>query len=122
LTRKLIRVHQRVAPEIEWIPQIGMSRHCPLASLERWLVPFLALRFYRTIDLSGDEFAQPIETFKPLYRMGKAEGLRLKAHVGEWGTADDVWRAVEQLELDEVQHGIAAAESPAVMRLLAITT
>jgi adenosine deaminase len=45
--------------------------------------------------------------------------LRLKAHVGEWGTADDVWRAVEELELDEVQHGIAAAESPAVMRFLA---
>src|SRR5690349_23185966 len=43
----------------------------------------------------------------------------LKAHVGEWGTADDVWRAVEVLELDEVQHGIAAANSPAVMRFLA---
>ena len=45
--------------------------------------------------------------------------LRLKAHVGEAGTADDVWRAVEVLELDEVQHGIAAAESPQVMRMLA---
>jgi adenosine deaminase len=119
LTQALIRLHQRVAPEIEWIPQIGMSRHCPLASLERWLVPFLGLDFYRTIDLSGDEFAQPIETFKSLYRIAKAEGLRLKAHVGEWGTADDVWRAIEELELDEVQHGIAAAESPAVMRFLA---
>lgn len=35
--------------------------------------------------------------------------MRLKAHVGEWGTADDVWRAVETLHLHEVQHGIAAA-------------
>jgi adenosine deaminase len=51
--------------------------------------------------------------------MAKDKGLRLKAHVGEWGDADDVWRAVEELELDEVQHGIAAAESPAVMRFLA---
>jgi hypothetical protein len=40
--------------------------------------------------------------------------LRLKAHVGEWGSADDVWRAVEELDLDEVQHGIAAAGSSAV--------
>jgi len=39
--------------------------------------------------------------------------------VGEWGSADDVWRAVEMLELDEVQHGIAAADSPRVMRFLA---
>jgi adenosine deaminase len=32
-------------------------------------------------------------------------------------TADDIWRAVEVLELDEVQHGIAAATSPAIMQL-----
>jgi adenosine deaminase len=119
LTRELARLHALVASEIDWIPQIGLSRHCSIAALQRWLEPFLALDFYRTIDLSGDEFAQPIERFKPLYRMAKACGLRLKAHVGEWGTADDVCRAVEQLELDEVQHGIAAAESPAVMRFLA---
>jgi adenosine deaminase len=51
--------------------------------------------------------------------MAKAAGLRLKAHVGEWGDADSVWRAVGELELDEVQHGIAAAQSEAVMRFLA---
>jgi adenosine deaminase len=119
LTHELTRLHQRVAPQIEWIPQIGLSRHCSIDALRRWLDPFLALDFYRTLDLSGDEFAQPIGAFKPLYRMAKARGLRLKAHVGEWGSADDVWRAVEELELDEVQHGIAAAESRAVMRFLA---
>jgi adenosine deaminase len=77
------------------------------------------LNWDRTLDLYGDEFAQPIERFRPLYRMAKSKGLRLKAHVGKWGSADDVWRAVEELELDEVQHGIAAAGSWAVMRMLA---
>jgi adenosine deaminase len=81
--------------------------------------PFLELRCYRTVDLSGDESAQPTENFKPLYRLAKANGLRLKAHVGEWGDADSVRRAVEELELDEVQHGIAASDSPSVMRFLA---
>ncbi|MGY8668230.1 hypothetical protein Q3C01_38500 [Bradyrhizobium sp. UFLA05-109] len=119
LTRELIGIHARVAPEIEWIPQLGMSRHCSVASLIKWLEPFLELGVYKTIDLSGDELAQPIEAFNPLYRMAKERGLRLKAHVGEWGDADSVWRAVEQLELDEVQHGIAAANSAQVMRFLA---
>ncbi len=32
------------------------------------------------------------------------------AKPGPWGDADSVWRAVEGLELDEVQHGIAAAD------------
>jgi adenosine deaminase len=119
VTDILKRAHQRGAPEVEWIPQLGMSRHCRIEDIRRWMEPFLELRFYRTLDLSGDEFAQPIENFKPLYRLAKANGLRLKAHVGEWGDADSVWQAVEELELDEVQHGIAASESPTVMRFLA---
>jgi adenosine deaminase len=119
LTSALAAVHARVAPEIEWIPQLGLSRHCPIRALTRWLAPFLELGTWRTLDLSGDELAQPIERFRPLYRMARDKGLRLKAHVGEWGLADDVWRAVEELELDEVQHGIAAASSPTVMRMLA---
>ena len=118
LTRELASVHARIAPEIDWIPQLGLSRHCSISALTRWLAPFLELGFYRTLDLSGDELAQPIECFRPLYRMARHNGLRLKAHVGEWGSADDVWRAVEELELDEVQHGIAAASSPSIMRML----
>ena len=75
-------------------------------------IPFLEAGGWQALDLSGDERAQPIETFQPLYRECKARGMRLKAHVGEWGTADDVWRAVEVLELDEVQHEMAAEHSP----------
>lgn len=111
--------HARGAPEIEWIPQLALSRHCPIPALEQWLAPLLELGTFRTLDLSGDESAQPIQAFVPLYQRAKAAGLRLKAHVGEWGTADDVWQAVELLELDEVQHGIAAASSPSTMRFLA---
>lgn len=108
-----------IYPDIEWIPQLGFSRHCKRSWLWHWLTPFLEAGGWRALDLSGDEFAQPIEAFQPLYRACKDQGMRLKAHVGEWGTADDVWRAVETLELDEVQHGIAAATSPEVMRFLA---
>jgi adenosine deaminase len=119
VTNILRRAHQRGAPDVEWIPQLGISRHCRIEDIRRWMEPFLELRFYRTLDLSGDEFAQPIENFKPLYRLAKANGLRVKAHAGEWGDADSVRRAVEELELDEVQHGIAAADSQSVMRFLA---
>ncbi|HXV00992.1 MAG TPA: hypothetical protein VG166_10885 [Caulobacteraceae bacterium] len=111
--------HQAGAPDLDWIPQLGISRHCPVPAIERWMAPLLDLGVFETFDLSGDEGAQPIEAFIPVYRRAKAAGLKLKAHVGEWGTADDVWRAVEVLELDEVQHGIAAADSPQVMRALA---
>jgi adenosine deaminase len=119
LTDALKGAHARVAPDVEWIPQVDLARHVEVPIQVRRLAPFLELGFYRTLDMSGDELAQPIEAFKPLYRMAKEAGLRLKAHAGEWGDADSVQRAVEVLELDEVQHGIAAAQSKTVMRFLA---
>lgn len=119
LVEKMTAVYQNTAPHIEWIRQWGISRHCPVEAIEEWMEPFFALDCYDTLDLSGDELVQPIEVFQPIYRNAKAHGVRLKAHVGEWGTADDVWRAVEVLELQEVQHGIAAVESQKVMQFLA---
>jgi hypothetical protein len=43
LTSKFTEIHARVAPDIEWIPQLGMSRHCTVANLTNWLKPFLEL-------------------------------------------------------------------------------
>ena len=111
--------HREIAPEIELRLQIGLSRHCDIAYLEDCLDHFWGCKAFYSIDLYGAELAQPIKKFKNIYRRAKSEGLRLKAHVGEWGTADDVRRAVECLELDEVQHGIAAAGDPSVIRFLA---
>jgi len=39
--------HARGAPEIEWIPQLGLSRHCRIAALEQWLAPLLELGTFR---------------------------------------------------------------------------
>lgn len=111
--------HQEIAPETELRLQIGMSRHCKIEYLEDCLSHFWGCKAFYSIDLYGDELAQPIENFIPIYRRAKEVGLRLKAHVGEWGTADDVRRAVECLELDEVQHGIAAVKDASVIRFLA---
>ena len=111
--------NQEIAPEIELRLQIGLSRHCDIGYLEDCLSHFWGNRAFYSIDLYGDELAQPIENFKSIYRKAKSDGLKLKAHVGEWGTAEDVRRAVECLELDEVQHGIAAAEYASVVRFLA---
>lgn len=43
----------------------------------------------------------------------------LKAHLGEFGGPDELMRYAEELELDEIQHGVAAARSPQIMRWLA---
>ena len=113
------RVHKNIAPEIEFRFQIGLSRHCKIELLEAWIEPFLEKDGFHSIDLYSDELAQPITNFKKIYRKAKERGLILKAHAGEWGDANSVKQAVEELELDEVQHGIAAADSVKIMYWLA---
>ena len=49
--------------------------------------PWQGIQDY-SIDLYEDELAQPIENFIPIYRRAKEERLCLKAHIGEWGTAE----------------------------------
>ena len=112
-------INCRVAPEIQLRLQIGLSRHCPIDYLENCFRHFRGRNEFYSIDLYGDELAQPIENFIPLYRKAEDDGLVLKAHVGEWGTARDVVTAVEVLHLSEVQHGIAAAEDDSAMDFLA---
>jgi len=112
-------VHKQMAPEIDFRFQIGLSRHCSINMLEKWVEPFLERDCFYSIDLYSDEMAQPIKNFKNIYRKAKEKGLILKAHVGEWGNADSVKEAVEELELSEVQHGISASTSSSIMYWLA---
>ena len=110
--------NNKIAPEIELRLQIGLSRHCPVDYLEDCLKHFWGHREFYSIDLYGDELAQPIENLMPINEKAEENGLVLKAHVGEWGTAQDVVAAVKALHLDEVQHGIAAVRDESVIDFL----
>jgi hypothetical protein len=113
------RLHAAYAPQVELRPLIGLNRASDPDVLLRLLDAHLEDPFWVGIDLYGDEFARPVRAFKVIYRRAREGGLRLTAHVGEYGDAAAVVKAVNELELDEVQHGIAAAGSPAAMRYLA---
>lgn len=118
LIRAFSDANKTIAPDIELRLQIGLSRHCGIDYLMGCLEHFWGRKEFYSIDLYGDELAQPIENFVPIYKKAKENGLRLKAHIGEWGTAEDVKKGIELLSLNEVQHGIAAAESDEVMDYL----
>lgn len=116
MVQALKRIHQSFAPEVLFIPEIGLNSYTPIDEINEKLTQFLAQNYFKSIDMYGDEFAVP--TFKKVYRRVKDKGLILKAHVGEFGTAELIREAVEELELNQVQHGIAAVNSPSVMRWL----
>lgn len=115
----LNEMSKKYAPNTVFLPELSFLRGCDTNKAVEELDEILEYDFYKSIDICGDEFAATIEDFIPLYRKAEANGLKLKAHVGEFGSADDVMRAVETLHLSEVHHGIAAADSPMIMKWLA---
>lgn len=110
--------NKKIAPDVELRLQIGLSRHCDIEYLESCLYHFWGRKEFYSIDLYGDELSQPIKNFKGIYKKAKSYGIRLKAHVGEWGSAEDVIEAIETLELDEIQHGISAFHSQKAINYL----
>ncbi len=115
----LNNISEKYAPDTVFLPELSYLRGCDVNKAVEELDEISDLNFFKSIDICGDEFAAPIEDFIPLYRKAEAMGLKLKAHVGEFGSADDIMRAVDLLHLSEVQHGIAAADSPMIMNWLA---
>ena len=79
----------------------------------------IELGTFHSLDLYDDEAACSPEAVRPLYAKARDAGMKLKAHVGEFGGAAEIRKAVELLKLDEVQHGIGAAASEEVMHWLA---
>jgi adenosine deaminase len=115
----LQQAHRETAPEIEFRPEVGMPRNLPVRIILSCLEPFFSSGYFKSIDLYDDEFAQPVESFREIYRFAKQAGMKCKAHAGEFGDAEFVRRSVEVLDLDAVQHGIGAAGSHEVMKWLA---
>lgn len=116
LVEAIKRIHNTYAPEITFIPEIAVLTSTPISETNEKLDRFLEQDYFKSIDIYGDEYAVP--SFKTVFRKAKDKGLILKAHVGEFGPADLVKRAVEELELEQVQHGISAANSKSVMNWL----
>ncbi len=104
---------------IDLRPELGFAREC--ASDPKWMKlahEAIELDIFRSIDLYSHQEGCAPEAVTSLYEKARAAGMKLKAHVGEFGGAEEVRRTVEVLDLDAVQHGIGAAESLEVMQWL----
>jgi adenosine deaminase len=118
LINVLERIHQHIAPDIQFVPEIGFNRHIDASILLEWFEPYLDYDYFQSIDLYATEFVQPIKNFKEIYKLAKEKGMKLKAHIGEFGSPESIVEAIEILDLDAVQHGIRAVESQDVMEYL----
>lgn len=109
---------QKYCPDTRFEPELTYGRHCKIDKELKYIDELLESGYFHSIDICNGEFQQPIENFVPLFRKAETYNVVKKAHVGEFGTADDIVEAVQVLGLQEVHHGVAAASSKETMRFL----
>ena len=101
-------------------PELGIARgSIGDAAMESRAREGIDSGLFKSIDLTGDEAGCSLDSVVPLYDRARSAGMKLKAHVGEFGGPERVREAADRLGLSEIQHGIAAAESEDVMGWLA---
>ena len=105
--------------KVDLRPELGFARECA-DDPKRVKLAHEAIEsdIFQSMDLYSRQEACAPESVQSLYTRSRDAGMKLKAHVGEFGGAEEVRRTVEVLDLDEVQHGIGAAESTEVMKWL----
>lgn len=71
------------------------------------------------IGLDSSEMGHPPEKFQRVFKKCRNLGLRITAHAGEEGPPDYVWQAINQLEIQRIDHGNRALEDATLTALIA---
>jgi len=101
--------------DIDFRPELGISKNRDPSPQINLAMACIESGVFSSIDLYGNENAQQPEAYVDLFRHARRHGLKLKAHVGEFGDSVLVERTLRVLELEEIQHGVAVASSQPLM-------
>lgn len=69
------------------------------------------------LDLAGNEAEFSAQPFHDIFREARQEGLKITIHAGEWGGAENVAEAIEEIGAARIGHGVRVMEDEAVVAL-----
>ncbi|WP_090724111.1 adenosine deaminase [Neptunomonas qingdaonensis] len=70
------------------------------------------------VGLDSSEMGHPPEKFQRVFAKARAKGFKTVAHAGEEGPPAYVWSALDQLNVDRIDHGVRAYEDAELMQRL----
>lgn len=99
---------------------VAIRHHGPDKAVEAVDAMLAAPRGRMTgFGIAGDERIHTLADFAPSFQRMAEAGFRLTAHAGEWGGADSVRAALDDLNVERIGHGVRAAEDADLVRRLA---
>jgi len=72
----------------------------------------------RAIGLASVEKGNPPVKFVNVFKKAREDGYHLVAHAGEEAGADYVWQALQLLQVERIDHGIACMQDPKLIQYL----
>ena len=104
---------------IDFLPELGIPKTFTPEFVEKWCEPMMKSGVFKSVDIYGPEIFDSLDDMVFVFRLAEKYGIKKKAHVGEFSSAQTVKQVVQMYDLDEVQHGIQAYKNKKILEFLA---
>ncbi len=99
------------------IASVNRHESPELAEQVAWLAAEHIKNGLTGLDLAGNEAEFKSDAFHGIFREAKQSGLHITIHAGEWGPAENVRDAIENLGAERIGHGVRVLESESITKL-----
>ncbi|MBK6644770.1 MAG: adenosine deaminase [Anaerolineales bacterium] len=99
------------------IASVNRHESPELAEQVAWLAVEHKQRGLLGLDLAGNEAEFKTQPFHEIFKEARQSGLHITIHAGEWGPAENVRDAIENLGAERIGHGVRVLEDESVMAL-----
>jgi adenosine deaminase len=103
--------------QVRLIASVNRHESTELAEQVAWLAAAHVQDGIVGMDLAGNEAEFSAKPFAGIFNEARQAGLHLTIHAGEWGGADNVREAIEQVGAERIGHGVRVLEDESVVAL-----
>lgn len=103
--------------KVRLIASVNRHESADIAEQVAWLAADHMNDGIAALDLAGNEAEFPSKPFYGIFKEAKQAGLHATIHAGEWGPAQDIREAIEELGADRIGHGVRVLEDESITAL-----
>lgn len=103
--------------KVRLIASVNRHESADIAEQVAWLAADHMDDGIAALDLAGNEAEFPSKPFYGIFKEAKQAGLHATIHAGEWGPAEHIREAIEELGAERIGHGVRVLEDENITAL-----
>jgi adenosine deaminase len=102
---------------VKLIASVNRHESAELAEQVAWLAADHIKDGLVALDLAGNEAEFPTKPFHGIFKEARQSGLHVTIHAGEWGPAQHIREAIEDIGAERIGHGVRVLEDDTIAAL-----